>query len=651
MKNRHDQRSARIRFFISLAGILLVFAGQFILFALPGKNPDAIPTQIWISGVGLVLFLGSLVFRPPGTAQSLPAGLAFSKPAMLVGAAATLSLSAALAMMYFYRSSSFNYIPVITLWLASGICYVAAFAEAPFTPEAIREWIKAHRNELLLLAGLTLVAAFLRFYELGNLPRVLDGDEGRLGEAAQATVADTWANPFSLWENFGALYLQAVNIAIEVFGPTPLALRFLPAVSGTLAIPMLYLLARQVAGKRTALIATFLLMTSHTHIHFSRIGAVGYIHGTWLVPLELYLLLSGLEKRSAWRTAAAGVLLAIHFSVYLTAQIITGLALAYMLVSLLFLRPWFRPALKQSAAFWGGWVLLLLPEVAYVAYNPNEFINRLGENGTFQTGWLAETIANTGQSAMSVLSHRVAHAFLSLTYYPAFDFYGSRVPMLSLITAALFLIGLGVALWRARSPGHLLLNGYFWAPTLAIGLFAIPPSADSYRMIIVLPPAMLLAAIGLEQTLDALGVSWENTKQAYALVAAGVLASLLVFNVWAYYGDFAGQCRYGDNLPGRFASHMGKYVGELDNAARVYLLSNDLFFYGSHHSAAFLSQGRKIINVPEPADSLDLISGETVLANPDRIAELEAWARSHPGGQLHYLYDCKTVIMLAYRAP
>jgi len=651
MKNRHDQRSAGIRFFISLAGILLVFAGQFILFALPGKNPDAIPSQIWISVAGLALFLAGQVIHPPGTTQGLPARLAFSKPAMLVSAALVLSVFAALAMMYFYRSGSFNYIPVITLWLASGACYVAAFADAPFSLEATREWIKAHRNELLLVAGLTLVAAFFRFYELGNLPRVLDGDEGRLGQAAQATVADTWANPFALWENFGALYLQAVNIAIEFFGPTPLALRFLPAVSGTLAIPMLYLLARQVAGKRIALIATFLLATSHTHIHFSRIGAVGYIHGTWLVPLELYLFLSGLEKRTTWRTAAAGALLAIHFSVYLTAQIITGLALVYMLVAFLFLRPWFKPALKQAAAFWGGWAILLLPELTYVINTPNEFFNRLGENGTFQTGWLAGAIADTGQSAVSILSHRIAHAFLSLIYYPAFDFYGSRVTMLSLITAALFLIGLGIALRRTRSPGNLLLNGYFWAPTLAIGLFAIPPSADSYRMIIVLPPAMLLAAIGLEQTLDALGVNWENTKQAYALVVAGVLASLLVFNLWAYYGDFAGQCRYGDNLPGRFASHMGKYVGELDDAAKVYLLSNDIFFYGSHNSAAFLSQGRKIVNVPEPADSLDLISSETVLANPDRIAELEAWARSHPGGQLDYVYDCENVIMLAYRAP
>ncbi|GAB4505812.1 MAG: hypothetical protein Fur0043_28110 [Anaerolineales bacterium] len=640
-----------MRFFISLAGIVLIFAGQFVLFALPGKDPAVIPSQIWISIVGLVLFVGSQAFHLPVGVEGLPARLAFSKRAMLVGAALALSLFAALTMMLFYRSDGFNYIPITTLWLTGGICYLAAFIDFRFTPTAVREWFKAHRNELLLLAGLTLFAAFFRFYELGNLPRVLDGDEGRLGEAAQATISGTWANPFSLWENFGALYLQVVNIAIEAFGPTPLALRFLPAVSGTLAIPALYLLARQIAGKRTALIATFLLATSHTHIHFSRIGAVGYIHGTWLAPLELYLVLSGIEERSSWRTAAAGILLAIHFSVYLTAQIITGLALLYMLVSFLFLRSWFKPALKQIAVFWGGWAILLLPDLLYIFNVPNEFINRLGENGTFQTGWLAEVMANTGQSAVSILSHRVAHAFLSLIYYPAFDFYGSRLPLISLMTAALFITGLGMALWRTRLPGYLLLNGYFWAPTVAIGLFAIPPSADSYRMIVVLPPVMLMAAIGLEQTLEALSISWENTKQAYGLIVTGLLTSLLVFNLWAYYGDFAGQCRYGDNLPGRFASHLGKYVGSLDHVGRVYLLSNDMFFYGSHHSTAFLSQGRPIINIPEPVESLNLISGEIVIASPDRITELEEWMRTHPGGQSYYLYDCANIVMLAYRVP
>ena len=50
-------------------------------------------------------------------------------------------------------------------------------------------------------------------------------------------------------------------------------------------------------------------------------------------------------------------------------------------------------------------------------------------------------------------------------------------------------------------------------------------------------------------------------------------------------------------------------------------------------------------------DMLEPISGETIIANPERIPELEAWARLHPGGSLHYRYDCSNTILLAYQVP
>jgi hypothetical protein len=62
---------------------------------------------------------------------------------------------------------------------------------------------------------------------------------------------------------------------------------------------------------------------------------------------------------------------------------------------------------------------------------------------------------------VQILAERVAHTFLSLNYYPAGDFYGARIPVLDLATATLFILGLGYAVWRTRSPEYLLLNGYF----------------------------------------------------------------------------------------------------------------------------------------------------------------------------------------------
>ena len=276
----------------------------------------------------------------------------------------------------------------------------------------------------------------------------------------------------------------------------------------------------------------------------------------------------------------------------------------------------------------------------------------MNADGTFQSGWLASTIANTGQGAVQILANRVLHSFLSLIYYPSFDFYGSTVPMLTLFTAAMFLLGLGLSLWRTFSLNRLLLNGYFWSGTLAVGIFSIPPSADTYRMLIVLPAAMIMAAIAMDAMLMALGLSWERWKRGYAILLGAVLASVIIFNVWVYYFDFAGNCRYGsDNPQTRFDSYLGEYLRTTPVEVPIFLLSDDTFQYGTNHTVDFLSGNRKVTNFPQPASALDLVSGDIVIANPNRINELLAWTHAHPGGQLHQESDCQNEILLSYRLP
>ena len=634
---------------IVFMAILLVLFGQLFLFGSNEELENGFPIKFWISLIGVNLFLWSQIARPAPLIKKLLNRFSSSKTAPWAVSALLLSITATLVMLRFEKYDIHNFMPVTTIWLASGICYLMAFLPDGFSIGTVKDRLAKFNTELLFVAGITSLAAILRFYKLGTIPFIIDGDEGRLAQVAQVTILGIRANPFSSWENFGMLYLQLVNAALTFFGATPFALRFLPALSGTLAIPSTYLLARQIAGRRIAVLASIFLAISHTHINFSRISAVGYIHSTWLVPLELYFFLSGIEKRSSWRAALGGIILALHFYVYITAQIIIALLLVYMLISFFLLRSWFKPALRQTLVFWAGWAILFIPKAVDIAIRPHEFFDRMNANGVFQTGWLENTMAGTGKGAVEILAGRVSHAFFSLLYYPALDFYGVRVSMLGFILAVLFLLGLGVALWRTRSPGVLLLNGYFWAPTLAIGLFAIPPSADSYRMLITIPPVMIIAAMGLDQLLRSFGVSWPVSKYAYSFWTAGVIAGMLVFNLWTYFGDFASRCVYGDNLEGRFASYLGLYTSDITSELTIYLLSDENFFYGSHDSASFLNRGREIINIPKPVDTFDFVSGETVIAPPSRIPELEEWVRSHPGGELHYRYDCDNAILLAYQ--
>ncbi len=640
------------RFFAFLA-ILTMLVGQIFVYTTPVDEGMLFPPAIWITLSGLALFILSQRYQPPAIVQAFFMRLRLPRSLLWVTGSFVLALLTVLTMLLFEQQLRTNYIPVLAFWLFSALSYLAAFSRELPSLSWWREWLWLRRYELLAIGLVTLLGAVLRFYQLGDVPRVVNGDEGRIGIIALSTTASyPYVNPFSLWENFGGVYLQIINLAMKVLGVSPFSLRLAAAVGGTLAIPALYLLARQISGWRIALIAAGLLSISHTHVHFSRTIAVAYIQGSWLIPLELYFLLSGLKNRSSWRTALSGVLLAVHFSVYLDSQIIAGLVLAYMLIAFVLL-PWFRAALKQALAFWGGLGITLLPELVYIHQHRDDFLYRLNQDGIFQTDWLPATMASTGQNAAQLLIGRVVHAFMSLIYYPSISFYGSPIPMLSLVSAALFLLGLAIALWKMRSPGFLLLNGYFWAGTLSIGLFAIPPYADTYRMLIVFPAALILAAVGLDRALRTVGLGWVKNWKIYTTITALILSSLLVFNAWAYFVNFAGRCLYSDDDSGqtRFSSYLGNYARTISKENTTYLLSEGEFFYGSHHSVDFLSNRHPIINVSEPVDTLQVKPNETIIASPNRIAELRVWADSHPGGDLEYLYDCEDPVLLAYRFP
>jgi hypothetical protein len=75
-----------------------------------------------------------------------------------------------------------------------------------------------------------------------------------------------------------------------------------------------------------------------------------------------------------------------------------------------------------------------------------------------------------------------------------------------------------------------------------------------------------------------------------------LLAVVLLINWRAYSVDFAAECRYGGDLQTRFASYQGNYLRTLDREMTVYLLSDDVFRYGTHASASFLSKDLPVTN-------------------------------------------------------
>jgi hypothetical protein len=202
-----------------------------------------------------------------------------------------------------------------------------------------------------------------------------------------------------------------------------------------------------------------------------------------------------------------------------------------------------------------------------------------------------------------------------------------------------------------RDRWFLLMNVYLWGGTLAVGVFAIPPSADSYRMLIVLPAAVVLAAVALEELLALLSLHEPGRRTARQVLLSLLILAVLTLNLRAYFIDFAGQCRYGGDPQTRFASYLGNYLRTLDRGAKVYLLSDDVFLYGTHSSVDFLSRGLPVTNWTASVNELKQGPSMAIVAPPSRVDELLDWADDHPGGKLHREYDCDKLMLLAYFFP
>jgi hypothetical protein len=170
------------------------------------------------------------------------------------------------------------------------------------------------RSDFWLILPILLLAFAVRFWELGDAVHHFV-DEIHFSTA----IANFWLAPdynVPLLAPFGSItafpwlfpYLQAS--AVGIFGRDLEGLRALSAVLGTLTVPALYLLAKMLFDRKTALIAALLLATFPPHVNFSRIG-LNNIADPLFGTLALAFLARGLKVHQRMDFAIGGAALGL----------------------------------------------------------------------------------------------------------------------------------------------------------------------------------------------------------------------------------------------------------------------------------------------------------------------------------------------------
>ena len=135
-----------------------------------------------------------------------------------------------------------------------------------------------NKSLIVLTALLFLVGMFVRVWKIDKVPASLFGDEVDVGLQANSiltTGKDYFGNrlpvmfhSFSEYRLPMQLYMNSFSIGL--FGLNEVGVRVPAVVMGLLSIFALYLLAREVFGKKVALISAIFLALSPWHLMFSR---------------------------------------------------------------------------------------------------------------------------------------------------------------------------------------------------------------------------------------------------------------------------------------------------------------------------------------------------------------------------------------------
>jgi Dolichyl-phosphate-mannose-protein mannosyltransferase len=210
---------------------------------------------------------------------------------------------------------------------------------------------------VLIVAGLTLLAAALRFYRLGMWG--MDSDEVFM---QRDSIHLRFTNPRPL--------MYALNhYVVQRFVPLDeLGIRLLPALAGVLAIPAFFLVVRRMVGARAALFGALLIATSALLVYYSQFGrywTLVFLLSS-IYPYALYLALHDSDGRMLAWGIASGILAVFAHPV--SVLLLGGLGL--WLVSVYLKREQLANLWSRRSVRWGMLVVVLLGAVIALRFVP-----------------------------------------------------------------------------------------------------------------------------------------------------------------------------------------------------------------------------------------------------------------------------------------
>jgi mannosyltransferase len=364
--------------------------------------------------------------------------------------------------------------------------------------EAARGAVRARSRAFWIVAGLTVVAAALRFATLG----VQSYHHDEIVTASRVLRAGFWhameAVGFS--ESAPPLYYALAWFWTQLTGTGEFGLRSLSALAGVATVPVAYLLGVELRGRRTGIAAAALVAVNPMLLWYSQ-EARGYALLTLLTAIAALYFVRALDHGRRRDFTGWGIVSALALATHYFAIFPIALEAAWLL--------WRR----GRAALAGLWIVAL----ACVALAPLA----IHQMSLGHAEWIG------GRS----LGHRLWEAGVAFVVGETGDIVSrpetvlpAAVPLLAVLAGLALLALRGDR--RERRAGGLMLAVAVAAVSVPLALALVAPDKD-YVIARNLVPALVPLLVAV-----AIGTTLRGARRGGALVASVLVAYSLGFCIW-----------------------------------------------------------------------------------------------------------------------
>lgn len=387
------------------------------------------------------------------------------------------------------------------------------------------------RMDWALLLAICVAGVALRLWGLNATPPGLYQDEAYYGIDAVNTARGDWQLYYPANNGREPLYIYLTAISVSLLGRTPLAERLPSALIGIALIPATYALGRALFNRRLALLAAAFVAFTFWPLALSRVGfRVGTL--PLVAALSVACAAHGWRARRLGPMALGGALFGLLAYTYLSARFAPLALIAFGIFWYSARRPTIFP-LREGAAFFVPAVIVAAPLAMVFISQPTLLMGRAEQVSIFSPAvnhgnmWGA-LFHNLWVSAGQFLGQGDFNARHNLPGRPVFD----------ALSGAAFLMGMGVAGWRAlrRREAASALT-LIWVGVMLLPALLADSAPHFLRAAGVWPWLVFFPALGWDAVIAWLGARG-RAKAGAALVGVAVCVSL-GFTARDYFGPYA----------------------------------------------------------------------------------------------------------------